>query len=116
MSWEVCSQIYRLGIFYSNDYNGNNTKLITKIEQGTSFLRDCFFYSKAQEQLDKYFNNETSTNNRAEKIQLLFGNTKYSKDVNMKVYAKIFQYLSPSNFIRSLADSQYYSTFPYYLF
>ena len=115
MSWEVCSTLYRLGIFYSDEYNGNKSHLTTEIETGNAKFSDCFFNKKAQEFVLKTFKHDITSFNQP-KFQMTFASYNYSMDINQKIVIKLFKYLSPNNYVRSLSNSTFFCNFSYFFF
>lgn len=116
LSWEVCSAIYRLGIFYSDEYNGNNTHIKTKIETDVVRFIDCFYGHETKEFINKTFLYGKNAYNSIIKHQIPFASYNYIKDINRKIVVKLFQYLSPNAYVRSLDNSKFFTDFSFYYF
>lgn len=115
MSWEVCSAINRLGIFYSDEYNGNNSYIKTKIETDFVQFIDCFYSNETKEYINNTFKYGINSYNSL-KYQIPFASYNYIKDINRKIVVKLFQYFSPNTYIRSFDNSNFFFDFSFYYF
>lgn len=116
LSWQVCKIIMRIGRFYSDEYDGG----VTKNESETNLplnmnLSSCFVYKEARKTIDKEFS-PNATQYTIKRLKLPFASYSSSRDLNKEIQVKIFQYFTPSNYIRSLINSPFYTTYTFYYF
>lgn len=121
MSWEVCNIIFRLGMFYNDTYKGDSDKNMKSFSEQNPSIWDCFGGNeKAIELIKKNFPYESNKNSNAKSItkrmEIQFAKYSYTKDTNNKVLAKVFQYYSPANYVRTIINSPFFSTFSFYFF
>lgn len=116
MSWEVCSIIFRLGMFYNDTYKGDADINSKSISVQNPSMWDCFGGNEESiEMIKQYFPYEKRPLTTRQ-MEFQFAKYSYTKDTNNKILTKVFQYYSPSNYMRSIINSPFYSTFAFYYF
>ena len=121
----VCKLLKRLSLMYSPDYDGSadiNETLLMK-EEGVEGLAQCFLNKKARDVISREFHQEDrpslpiqATHHFTKKISVEIASYKETLNYEKAINAKIYQYFSPSHFIRSLTNSQFFSSLSFYLY
>ena len=123
----VCKLLKRLSYMYSPDYDGstninemvdNNNK-----DEGVDGLAQCFWNKNTRDIISKEFHQDErpsmsiqASHHFTKKINIEIASYKENFNYNTAITAKIYQYFSPSHFIRSLTNSQFYSSLSFYLY
>ena len=116
LSWQVCKILKRLGKIYSNEYigdterNENETKITLDMN-----ISSCFVHDKARKIIEREFS-PNATQYTVKRLQLPFASYSSSRDINREIQVKVFQYFTPSNYIRSLINSPFYTTYTFFYF
>ena len=116
LSWQVCKILRRLGNLYSNGYDGGTTvnESETKLSLDMN-ISSCFVYDKARKIIEEEFSSN-ATQYTIKRLQFPFASYSSSRDINKEIKVKVFQFFTPSNYIRSLVNSPFYTTYTFYYF
>lgn len=118
----VCKLLKRLSYMYSSEYDGSSVvnEAIYAKEEGVNGLAQCFLNKKARDAISKAFHQDTrsiqANHHFTKKISIELASYKETLNYENTIKAKIYQYFSPSHFIRSLTNSQFYSSLSFYLY
>lgn len=116
LSWQVCKILKRIGHFYSDEYDGSNTVNASETETLLDMnISSCFVYDKARKTVEEEFSSN-ATQYTVKRLQFPFASYSSSRDINKEIQVKVFQYFTPSNYIRSLVNSPFYTTYTFYFF
>ena len=116
LSWQVCKILKRIGHFYSDEYDGSNTVNASETETLLDMnISSCFVYDKARKTVEEEFSSN-ATQYTIKRLQFPFASYSSSCDINKEIQVKVFQYFTPSNYIRSLVNSPFYTTYTFYFF
>ena len=116
LSWQVCKILKRIGHFYSDEYDGSNTVNASETETLLDMnISSCFVYDKARKTVEEEFSSN-ATQYTIKRLQFPFASYSSSRDINKEIQVKVFQYFTPSNYIRSLVNSPFYTTYTFYFF
>ena len=78
-------------------------------------ISSCFVVDKARKIIEREFS-PNATQYTVKRLQLPFAAYSSSRDINSELQVKVFQYFTPSNYIRSLINSPFYTTYTFYYF
>ena len=121
----VCKLLKRLSYIYSPDYDGstNINEMNNKDEEGVEGLAQCFWNKNTKDIISKEFHQDErpsmsiqASHHFTKKISIEIASYKDNFNYDKAITAKIYQYFSPSHFIRSLTNSQFYSSLSFYLY
>ena len=116
LSWQVCKILKRLGKIYSDAYTGDTERNETETKISLDMnISSCFVYDKARKIIEREFS-PNATQYTVKRLQLPFAAYSSSRDINSELQVKVFQYFTPSNYIRSLINSPFYTTYTFYYF
>ena len=76
-------------------------------------ISSCFVVDKARKIIEREFS-PNATQYTVKRLQLPFAAYSSSRDINSELQVKVFQYFTPSNYIRSLINSPFYNTYTFY--
>ena len=116
LSWQVCKILKRLGKIYSDADTGETERNETKTKISLDMnISSCFVVDKARKIIEREFS-PNATQYTVKRLQLPFAAYSSSRDINSELQVKVFQYFTPSNYIRSLINSPFYTTYTFYYF